>query len=192
MSEPVLLLEDVTKSFPAYRSLTSLLTMRKPPRTGVLDGLHLSSDPGTVTGIVGPNGAGKTTLLRLVTGSLIPDSGRIRVAGTDPVSKPGETAAVTGFMGSSERSFYWRLSVMENLRFFGRLQGLHGTGLEHRMDDVLSMTGSESAASRRFAVLSDGFRRRSLPGKGAPSRSGRTGSGRADEKPRSGDRRLIP
>ena len=49
---------------------------------------------------------------------------------------------------------------MENLRFFGRLQGLHGIGLEERIEAVLSMTGSSGAASKRFAVLSDGFRRR--------------------------------
>ena len=37
---------------------------------------------GTKTGIIGPNGIGKTTLLKLITGSLVPDSGNIHIADT--------------------------------------------------------------------------------------------------------------
>jgi len=37
---------------------------------------------GSKTGIVGPNGVGKTTLLKLITGSLVPDTGTISVADT--------------------------------------------------------------------------------------------------------------
>jgi len=160
MTDPVILLTGVHKSFPAWRSLRSLLSLRRPPRVPVLAGLDLSAARGTVTGIIGPNGAGKSTLLRLVTGTLVPEAGSIRVAGRDPVTEPASVAAVTGFVGGSERSFYWRLSVLENLRFFGRLQGLSGSRLERGIARALEATGSREAAGERFSVLSTGFRQR--------------------------------
>src|SRR5687768_6628011 len=43
----------------------------------ILDGVRLTVEPGTITGIIGPNGAGKSTLLKTVFGFLHPHRGRI-------------------------------------------------------------------------------------------------------------------
>ena len=51
--------------------------------TRVLDGAEVDLAPGTILGLVGPNAAGKTTLLSILAGLLPPDSGSIRLDGTD-------------------------------------------------------------------------------------------------------------
>ena len=158
--EVVLLLEGVCKTFPSHRSIRSLLTGRKPPGIRVLDGLDLNLSPGSITAVIGPNGAGKTTLLRIITGALLAHAGSVSVMGTDPSHHPARTAVVTGFMTSAERSFYWRLSVLENLRFFGKLQGLFGQALEERIGTVLGLTGCADITERRFGTLSTGYRQR--------------------------------
>jgi branched-chain amino acid transport system ATP-binding protein len=49
----------------------------------VADNLDLAVDDGDALGIIGPNGAGKTSLFNLITGTLTPDSGSIRLSGRD-------------------------------------------------------------------------------------------------------------
>src|SRR3990172_3410775 len=65
-SDPILRVEDVTRTFGGLRAV---------------DSCTLSVDEGSITGLIGPNGAGKTTLFNLVTGFLKPTSGRIIFGG---------------------------------------------------------------------------------------------------------------
>ena len=46
-----------------------------------VDGVSLTVDAGTITGLIGPNGAGKSTLFALLAGELKPDAGEVRFAG---------------------------------------------------------------------------------------------------------------
>ena len=49
-----------------------------------VDGLSLTLDEGSVTGLIGPNGAGKTTTIKMILGLLKPDRGFVRVFDQDP------------------------------------------------------------------------------------------------------------
>src|SRR5262249_33083325 len=46
--------------------------------------VSLEVDQGTILGLIGPSGSGKTTIVRMLTGSLAPTGGRVRVLGEDP------------------------------------------------------------------------------------------------------------
>ncbi|MEF8781038.1 MAG: ATP-binding cassette domain-containing protein, partial [Haloferacaceae archaeon] len=48
-----------------------------------VDGVSFAIDRGSVVGLLGPNGAGKTTLIKCVLGIVIPDSGSVRVLGSE-------------------------------------------------------------------------------------------------------------
>ncbi|CAL9428308.1 hypothetical protein SUDANB146_01988 [Streptomyces sp. enrichment culture] len=64
-------------------------------RTAV-DGVSFSVDEGEISGIHGPNGAGRTTTVECVEGLRVPDAGRVRVAGLDPVADHDEVTRVLG------------------------------------------------------------------------------------------------
>ena len=66
MPEPILEIEDVTKTY---------------GETVALDGVSIAFRPGTIHTILGENGSGKSTLVKLLSGIVLPDRGTIRIAG---------------------------------------------------------------------------------------------------------------
>jgi ABC-2 type transport system ATP-binding protein len=86
-------------------------------------GLTFSVAPGEVVGLVGPNGAGKTTTLRCLVGIIRPTSGQIRIAGHDLHETPLAAKSALAFV-PDEPHLFPHLSVLEHLRFIGRIYGV--------------------------------------------------------------------
>jgi ABC-2 type transport system ATP-binding protein len=63
-----------------------------------LDGVTWQAEPGRVTAVLGPNGAGKTTMVECCEGLRRPDSGTVRVLGTQPWQAGAEHRARVGVM----------------------------------------------------------------------------------------------
>jgi ABC-2 type transport system ATP-binding protein len=157
---PLLVAEHLSRS---YRSMLSLgdvarLRFRRPVVPALADA-SFGLDEGELLGLVGPNGAGKSTLLRLAAGLLLPTAGRLTVAGHEPYAADPTGRRAVGAVFSDTRSFFWRLSGRENLRFFATLQGLRADR-ERRVAEVLTLVGLSEAADRRFFEYSTGMRQR--------------------------------
>jgi ABC-2 type transport system ATP-binding protein len=78
---------------------------------------------GEIFGFLGPNGSGKTTTIRMMLGLLPPTSGEVEVLGVDMSQHPERIRPRVGYM-SQRFTLYNDLSVMQNLRFYGRAYGL--------------------------------------------------------------------
>jgi ABC-2 type transport system ATP-binding protein len=102
---------------------------------------------GEVLAVIGPNGAGKTTLLSLLAGSLAPSAGEVVAASGEPIGWVPQGSAV-----------YSKLSVLENLRLFARLEGV--ADVEHAVAEMLEQTGLRERADEQLARLSGGNRQR--------------------------------
>ena len=128
----------------------------------VLKKLSFQALDGAITGLLGSNGAGKTTTLRMICGVLKPDSGSILVddVACDPLARQHRIGALLDHMG-----IYPRLTVRENLLYFGRLRGMSPKCLKERVDHVLSVLGLESIADRRTSGFSQGERMKTALGR---------------------------
>ena len=118
-------------------------------RTVAVDGVSLSLDSGTITGLLGPSGSGKTTLMRAVIGSQRLTSGTVTVLG-HPAGSPAVRARV-GYMAQTP-ALYTDLSVEENLRYFGTLLGAGSD----RVDDVIDVVDLRDRRSAMVRTLSGG------------------------------------
>ena len=86
----------------------------------VLNNLSFEVPQGEVFGFLGPNGSGKTTTMRVIFGLLTADSGEVRLGGKK-VTK--DDSKHFGYM-PEERGLYQRMTVEDQLVYFGRLHGL--------------------------------------------------------------------
>ncbi len=124
-----------------------------------VDGVDLHIEPGQVFGVLGPNGAGKTTALRMLTTLLSIDAGQARIFGVDVAKDPHVVRQLIGVTGQYA-SVDEKLTARENLRLFGRLQGLTRSQSSGRAEDLLERFGLTEAADRPLENFSGGMRRR--------------------------------
>jgi len=118
-----------------------------------------SVNAGESYGLLGPNGAGKTTTISMLCGLLQPDAGSVEVGGE--VMRTGRCVAKQHLgLVPQDIALYPDLTARENLRFFGRLQGLNRTDLRTRVDEVLEIVALEDRAGDRVDSFSGGMKRR--------------------------------
>lgn len=122
-----------------------------------VDGVSFKAHDGEITGLLGPNGAGKTTTLRMLYTLMKPDTGSIRVDGLDPQADAIGVKRVIGAL-PDHRGLYTRLTARENIRYFARLQGLSGDGLDRRIDELVDLLELHDCADRRAEGYSQGQR----------------------------------
>ncbi|MFE2390659.1 ATP-binding cassette domain-containing protein [Streptomyces althioticus] len=122
-------------------------------RTAV-DGVSFSVDEGEIFGILGPNGAGKTTTVECVEGLRVPDSGRVRVAGLDPVADHDEVTRVLGAQ-LQESELQPKLTVREALELYA---SFHRRPADWR--PLAERLGLTEKLTTRFAKLSGGQKQR--------------------------------
>lgn len=124
-----------------------------------LNGVGFSVEKGTVLGLLGPNGAGKTTTVRVLTTTLIPDSGWARVNGLDVVKDANGVRSSIGLAGQYA-AVDENLTGRENLRMVGQLFQLSRKEASRVADELLEHFNLTDAANRPAKTYSGGMRRR--------------------------------
>jgi ABC-2 type transport system ATP-binding protein len=109
---------------------------------------------GEIFGLLGPNGAGKTTLINILSGILLPTSGKVKIHGFDMLK---EREKILKFInvGSHETEFHWSLNAKEILYFFGKFYGLDSKQIKIKTKELSELLEIEDL-KKQFRYLSTG------------------------------------
>jgi ABC-2 type transport system ATP-binding protein len=143
-NQPAIVTRDLTKRFGDFVAV---------------DGIDLDVRQGEIFGFLGPNGAGKTTTIRMMLGLLKPTAGAVSVLGVPVAEYPERIRPRIGYM-AQRFSLYDDLTILQNLRFYGRAYGLKNDVLHERIQGALHAAGLEGREHTRTRDLSGGWRQR--------------------------------
>jgi ABC-2 type transport system ATP-binding protein len=90
-----------------------------------VDRISFSVEPGEVVGYIGVNGAGKSTTIKLLTGILVPTSGKVSILGRDPHRQRVANASQIGVVFGQRSQLWWDLAFIESLNLIARIYEVH-------------------------------------------------------------------
>jgi ABC-2 type transport system ATP-binding protein len=142
-----------------YKTTIGVLR-RKEKEVIAVDDISFAVEKGELFGLLGPNGAGKTTSVKMLTTLLIPTAGSARVLGYDVVKEAHEIRSRIGFIFGGERGLYWRLSGLDNLRYFASLYHVEPEISSKRIPYLLELVGLEDRGEEKVEGYSRGMKQR--------------------------------
>ncbi|MCX7642083.1 MAG: ATP-binding cassette domain-containing protein [Elusimicrobiales bacterium] len=124
-------------------------------KNNIIKNLSINFNKGRIYILYAPNGYGKTTFAKIVSGFLIPDSGHVSFEGNkiDYLKFPYDKfSALLNF----QRTFYWQLSVYENLEFYN----IKDKNKIKELSNIINL--DEKLLNRKFGELSTGNQLKSV------------------------------
>jgi ABC-2 type transport system ATP-binding protein len=125
----------------------------------VVDGVSLVIQRGEIFGLLGPNGAGKTTTIRMMATTLPASYGDVIIGGYSVHDNPTAVRMLLGLC-PQELALYQELSALDNLVFFGRMEGMSKREATLEAMRNLELVGLADRAKHRVAKFSGGMKRR--------------------------------
>ena len=135
-----IVIENLTKSYGSQKAL---------------DGVSLEIKSGQITGLLGPNGAGKSTLMKIITGSVIPDTGSVMVNGVDVLKEPLKVQRVLGYLPEHNPQ-YLEIYIKEYLEYVASIYKVD----KSRVSQVIDMVVLGPEQHKKIGALSKGYRQR--------------------------------
>jgi ABC-2 type transport system ATP-binding protein len=119
--------------------------------------LNLEIESGIIFGLLGPNGAGKTTLVKMLLGITFPTAGDAKILNGEINDYHIKTKI--GYLPENHK-YPSYLTGGEVLRFFGKLSGMAGIRLEHKIDELLDMVKLSNWKKAKVKTYSKGMMQR--------------------------------
>ncbi len=144
MAEPIIEIENLTRKFGDFTAV---------------DNISLSVNRGEIFAFLGPNGAGKTTTIKMLTTLLWPTSGKVRIAGHDPVHEHNEVRRSFGIV-FQDPSLDNELTAYENMEYHAILYGQSATVYRPRIIELLKLVELWDRKGDYVKNFSGGMKRR--------------------------------
>ncbi len=148
MSELAIFTKDLIKQFKTPRGVLT-----------AVDHLSLQVNPGETYGLIGPDGAGKTTTIRVVLGLMTRTQGESSIFGLDSMHDTYEIRERIGYI-AQQFVLPADLTVMENMLFFAKIQGVDSDLQKKRIPELLSFAGLTNFTHRLAGQLSGGMKKK--------------------------------
>ena len=115
---------------------------------------------GEMVGYIGPNGAGKSTTVKMLTGILVPTSGRLSVAGIDPSRHRVELTRRIGVVFGQRTTLWWDLPLRDSFDLLRRIYRVDTERHRRNLTDFTELLGLGDLLDTPVRQLSLGQRMR--------------------------------
>jgi ABC-2 type transport system ATP-binding protein len=163
---PHIIVENLIKNFevaerdPGVWGAVRGLVRRRYRTVRALDSISFTLNAGEIVGYVGPNGAGKSTTIKILSGILVPDSGRCEVSGRTPWKNRIAHVARIGVVFGQRTQLWWDLPVIESFELLRDIYSVPHANYLRTRDELIALLSLESILNTPVRQLSLGQRMR--------------------------------
>lgn len=125
-----------------------------------VDDVSFDIHSGELVGYLGPNGAGKSTTIKMLTGILVPTSGRVRVCGLDPIRQRRELARRIGVVFGQRSQLWWDLPLIDSFELLRAIYQVSAASHAERLAECAELLGLDAFLATPVRQLSLGQRMR--------------------------------
>jgi ABC-2 type transport system ATP-binding protein len=129
-------------------------------RVTAVEDVTISVTRGEAVGFLGPNGAGKSTTIKMLTGVLVPTSGRASVCGLDPVRERRELARRIGVVFGQRSQLWWDLPLRDSFDLHAAIHRVPAARYRERVEECVELLDITSFLGTPVRQLSLGQRMR--------------------------------
>ncbi len=164
--QPQIIVENLVKRFRVSERRPGLLgaligvARRRYRSVDALAGVSFSIDAGELVGYIGPNGAGKSTTVKIISGILVPDSGRCEILGRVPWRERTAHVASIGVVFGQRTQLWWDLPVIESFDLLRDIYRIPRAEYARNRDELIDALSLEPLLDVPVRQLSLGQRMR--------------------------------
>ncbi|MEA2575432.1 MAG: type transport system ATP-binding protein [Chloroflexia bacterium] len=153
---------------PPIIEVENLVKRYRKADTNAVDGVSFSVQPGELFTLLGPNGAGKTTTISILTTTLAPTAGSVRIAGHDLAIDQSAVRKSVGII-FQKPSLDMNLTAEENVRFHAIMYGLYPfrpfyalmpRAYKEQVAELAAILGIEGEIFKPVKTFSGGMKRK--------------------------------
>ena len=142
-----------------WRAVRSLIHRRHRTVTA-LGEISFAIQPGELVGYIGPNGAGKSTTVKVLSGILVPDSGRCEILGRVPWKERIAHVREIGVVFGQRTQLWWDLPVIESFDLLRDIYRVPQSEYNRTRDELVALLNLDSLIDVPVRQLSLGQRMR--------------------------------
>ncbi|MNH80340.1 Methionine import ATP-binding protein MetN 2 [compost metagenome] len=158
--------EDLRKTFKVQRNREGLkgafqdLFKRQYQEVTAVKDISFHIPKGEICGYIGENGAGKSTTIKMLTGILVPTSGRLSVGGYVPYQEREKFVKNIGVVFGQRSQLWWDIGVIESFQLLRKVYQVPEQDFKKRLDELVERLQLQDLLSRPVRKLSLGQRMR--------------------------------
>ena len=142
---PLVVAEDLVKTYrvaerrPGLWGAVRGIARRRHRTVRALDRVSFALEAGELVGCIGPNGAGKSTTVKLLSGIVVPDSGRCEIAGRVPWRERSAHVAGIGVVFGQRTQLWWDLPVVESFDLLRHIYKVEAGAYRRRLEELVAV-----------------------------------------------------
>jgi len=137
---PIIEVHNLSKEFRTFRRREGVvgalqnLFVRDYLTVHAVDGISFSIEPGEMVGYIGANGAGKSTTIKMLTGILVPTSGRVLAHGYVPYRDRRRYTKHIGVVFGQRTQLWWDIAVVESFKLLKEIYEIPEADYRRRLE----------------------------------------------------------